>query len=163
MSHIARLAPLPMLTAACGSPAAAPLTEADRMAIADSVTAAMESYEQAVLALDPDRIVDHYAADSQFRLIDNETVYSYGQLVDHVRHALPALRSFEGGFHDIRVHVLNRDVALADAGVREAFTDSAGAVTRVRGTVTWVWARRPDGWRLVPARAAASPDTAGTH
>ena len=147
---------------ACNAPPS-DIGEAERAAIGDSVTAAMRSYEDAVKALDVDRIVGHYAADSQFRFIDNETVYAYDQLVDHVRRALPSLRSLEGGFSDIRVHALSRDIALADAGYLDIFTDSAGTVTRVRGTVTWVWARRPEGWRIVHGHAVALPDTTGNH
>jgi len=163
MSCIARFALVTILTAACTRPAATPLTEAERAAVADSVAAAMQSYEDAVLALDLERIIGHYAADSQFRFIDNETMYSYAQLTGHVRQAFPSLRSLEGGFGDVRVHVLSRDAALADAGFLDVFTDTAGAVTRVRGTVTWVWARRPEGWRIVHGHAAGFPDTAGTH
>lgn len=152
-----------LCTLACRPSSQGDLAAADQSAITDSVLAAMRSYEAAVKALDAEGALRHFAADSQFRLIDNETTLSYGQVAQQLRQMFPSLRSFDGGFSNIRVHVLRSDVALADASYIDIITDSSGAVTRLRGTVTWVWMHGPDGWRIVHGHAVAVPDSAQAH
>ncbi len=159
MTQNLKLALVVAVAAGCAKPAATPLTEADRAAIRDSVTAAMRTYEAAIKARDVDRVLGHYVQTPQFRLVDNETVYSYDALRPMVQQLFGSLRNYEGGFGTIHVNALTRDVALADAPYTDVYTDTTGAVTRVRGMVTWVWVHGPDGWRIVHGQAYGAPDT----
>jgi ketosteroid isomerase-like protein len=148
------------VAAGCARPAATALTEAERAAIGDSVTAAMRSYEAAIKVRDAERVLAHYVQTPQFRLVDNETVYSYDALRPMVQGLFGSLRSYEGGFGPIHVNALSRDVALADAPYTDVYTDTTGTVTRVHGVVTWVWVHGADGWRIVHGQAFSAPDTA---
>ncbi|HSW31704.1 MAG TPA: AtzH-like domain-containing protein [Longimicrobiales bacterium] len=158
MTHVSRLALVAFVAAACAAPEAPPFTDADKAAIADSIEAAMHSYDAAIKALDVGGVWAHYTASPDFRFIENEAVYSLEELRPVVE-GLRSLRSYEGGFGEIHVNVLGREAALADAPFIDVFTDSAGVVARVRGTVTWVWIRTPEGWRITHGQAYAVPDT----
>jgi len=107
-------------------------------------------------------MISHYATDAQFRLIDNEAVFTSAEFAANVRAAMPALKSVEGGFSSIDVYVLRRDIALADTPLTWVFTDTTGGVMRLRGTMIWVWEHRPEGWRVAHAHSASFPDTATT-
>lgn len=147
------------LVAACATPESAPLTESERVAITDAVVAGMHDYEAAIKALDVQRVLAHYQSDSQFRFIDNETVYSYDSLGSLVQQLFGSLRGYDGGFGPIHVNVLSRDAAIADAPYTDVYTDTAGAVTRIQGMVTWVWVRGPSGWRITHGQAFSGPAT----
>jgi len=151
------LALVALATVACGGSTTVPFTDSDRTAIADSVLAGMRSYEAAIKALDVQKTVGHYT--TAFRAIENEEVYSFEEWTGLVQEMLGSLRAYDGGFGEIHVNVLDRDVALADAPFLDVFTDSAGVVTRLKGTVTWVWVRTPEGWRIIHGHAYAVPDT----
>lgn len=159
MTHIPRFALVAFAATACAGPELPPFSDADRAAIADSVTAGMHSYEAAIKALDVEGIMGHYLVSPEFRFIENETVYGLEELRPVVE-GLASLRGYEGGFGPIHVRVLVPGAALADAPFTDVLTDSAGVVTRLRGTVTWVWVRTPEGWRIVHGHAYAVPDTA---
>lgn len=141
----------------------ATLSDADRVAVADSVAAAMHSYEAAVKSLDVQRVLAHYGDSARFRFTDNGTAYSYAEMRRMVQQLFGSLRSLGGGFGAINVTVLSRDVALADGPYTDIFTDTSGTVMRIRGTVTWVWTRGPDGWRIVHGQAFGAPDTTATR
>jgi ketosteroid isomerase-like protein len=160
MSRILSLALVVTTAASCAGPGAGPLTEAERAAIADSVTAGMHAYEAAIKSLDAQRVLALYGDSSHFRLIDNDNTYSYNAVRTMVSQLFASLRSYEGGFGAIRVNALRRDVALADAPYTDVFTDTAGTVTRVRGLVTWVWLHGVDGWRIVHGQSYGVPETA---
>jgi ketosteroid isomerase-like protein len=159
MSRILCFALVVVASTSCARPEVAPLTDADRAAVADSVTAGMRAYEDAIKAKDVQRVLGLYGDSAQFRLIDNETVVSYAALRSMLPQLFGSLRSYGGGFGSIHVNVLSRDVALADAPYVDILTDTAGAVTRIRGAVTWVWLRGPRGWRIIHGQAYGTPDT----
>ncbi len=159
MFRVFRIALAVAWATACAQPGAAPLTDSDRAAIADSVTAGMRAYEDAIKAKDVQRVLGLYGDSAQFRFIDNETVVSYAALRSMLPQLFGSLRSYGGGFGSIHVNVLSRDVALADAPYVDIFTDTTGAVTRIRGAVTWIWLRGPGGWRIVHGQAYGTPDT----
>ena len=52
---------------------------------------------------------------------------------------------------------LGDDTALAGASFTRVLTDTAGAVTRDWGTVTWVWIRDGEQWRLIHGQAVHYP------
>jgi len=148
---------------ACGAERPETLSDAQRRAVADSVAAAIRSYEGALSALDVERILSFYAPDSQFRLIENGEESSFEVFASHVRQAMPALRRLDAGFDSIQPHVLSRDVVVMDAIGRSAFTDASGMVARVRSTATMVWVRGPAGWRIAHFRGESGPDTSRTR
>jgi ketosteroid isomerase-like protein len=122
----------------------------------------MNAYAAAIRALDVQRVLGYFGDPEQFRFIDNGTVYSHAELKPMVQGLFGSLRSYEGGFGSIHVNVLNHDAAVADAPYTDVFTDTTGVVTRIRGVVTWVWVRTPEGWRIVHGQAFGAPDSTAT-
>jgi len=62
-----------------------PVGTAERAKIVSEVTAAMHSYEDAVRKLDVERIIEHFAKESEFRVCFDNQVSDYDTLVSQVR------------------------------------------------------------------------------
>ena len=74
---------------------------------------------------------------------------SRDEIVGGVMSAFPTLRSLEGGFSGLQIHVLAADAALATALFEETITTQDGTVVRQRGAATWLWRERDGSWRIV--------------
>jgi ketosteroid isomerase-like protein len=135
----------------------APSTE-ERAKIVSEVIAAMRSYEDAVRKLDAERTIAHYAQESEFRVCFDNQISDYDTLVAQVRNDFASLGAIEGGFTDITVLKLGPGVAAAIAPFRETLVDKAGNRSPVKGTVTWIWARRGTEWKILFGHATHEPD-----
>jgi uncharacterized protein (TIGR02246 family) len=125
------------------------MDETQRNETVAAVEAAMRSFEAAERALDPERLVAHFAPVEDFLVYNDGERVTYDVMVAGVRRTFPTLRSIEGGFSDLQVIVLGPDAALVAAAFREAITDEAGNTARARGAATWLWRRTDGDWRIV--------------
>ena len=128
--------------------------------IITGVKDAMRSYGDAVLRLDAEGTVAHYAHESEFRVCFDNQISGYGTFTSQVRKNFASLSAIEGeGFTEITVLVLGPNVSAAVAPFRETFVDKSGNRTPVKGTVTWIWVRRGTEWKIIYGHATHEPDT----
>lgn len=119
----------------------------------------MASYAAALESLDSARILAHYIAGPEFRLVIDGTSNSY-QDMQRIIGGLPrALRKEEVHWDTLAVTVLGPEAGLVYAPFRRVDTDIAGRVTRIRGVATWLWIRRNGQWRSVYGHGDHYPDT----
>jgi len=131
----------------------------ERDKIVAEVTAAMNSYDEAVGSLDTERIFAHYANEPEFRVCLDNKISDYETLVSQVRKDFASLDAIEGGFTDITVLLLGPGIAAAVAPFRETFVDKSGTRSSVKGTVTWIWGRRGTEWKILYGHGVHEPDT----
>jgi ketosteroid isomerase-like protein len=131
----------------------------ERNKIVSEVTAAMNSYEDAVRRLDAERTIAHFAKEPEFRVCFDNQISDYDTLVSQVRRDFASVGTIEGGFTDITVLLLGPGVAAAIAPFRETYVDKSGNRSPVKGTVTWIWGRRGTEWKILYGHAAHEPDT----
>lgn len=116
--------------------------------VRDAVQLGMASFEAAERALDPEAVIRHFAA-TDFYMHNDGVRLSRDQIVAGVTQAFPTLRSLEGGFTGLQIHVLAADAALATALFEETMTTLDGTVVRQSGAATWLWRQLPGDWRIV--------------
>ena len=132
---------LGIATTACQNPGAA-VQEETILTLTEEVGAAWRS-------LDADDYLSWFSGDLLF--------YFEGQRVDRdafdtvIRASLGGLRSSTFEVLDPRVQVLGQDAATISFDLRELMVDTAGGTTDLQAATTFVWARRPDGWKVVLA------------
>lgn len=136
------------------------MDETEKARIVASVRAEMRSFEAAERRRDAEGLLSHFAPGPEFHVYSDGQRLTYEAMAAGVRQAFPGLRSLEGGFHEVQVSVLGPELALVSAGFRETVTDSAGAVTRSRGAVSWLWRRADGRWRIVYGHVDHHPDVA---
>lgn len=117
--------------------------------VRDAVQLGMASFEAAERALDPEALVRHFAETTDFYMHNDGVRLSRDQIVAGVTQAFPTLRSLEGGFTGLQIHVLAPDAALATALFEETMTTLDGTVVRQSGAATWLWRQLPGDWRIV--------------
>ena len=139
-----------VLAWACGG-AGAPLTDAERQAIAASVDSATRAFEAAQRALDAERVVSHLAPD--FYMYTDGRRVVYDSTVAQIRQTIPTLQHLEPGFADIEVIVLGRDGAVVSFTFRDSIVDASGTTFGFRGPTTLVWERRGTDWLIKYADA----------
>lgn len=153
---------LTLFLTACskGPPAAFDVT-----AVRDSVSAVMRDYSAAWKTLDAKRIGGYFSTDSAVRVVDGHTVYT-GQALRSVLESFgTAYKSYDGGIvgDSLIVLPLSATHAVALSPFVDIFTDTSGTVTTIKGAAMIVWARQPDGWKIVAMQTAPSaPVTTGT-
>jgi ketosteroid isomerase-like protein len=125
----------------------------DTVGIRVSVEAAMNSYLEAILALDVDRAVSHYLNDTAMHVWSDGVRYDYSGWVAAARANLAALRSLEGAWGDMTVVPLSPEAAVASASFQETMTDQSGGVHQIRGAVSWVWVLRGGRWKIIHGHA----------
>lgn len=139
------------------------LSESDRQVVAAAVDSAMHAYLSAVAARDADRVIAHYANDPEFTAYFDATPMDYATIASTVRGMFAGLRAVDLQPVTVQVTVLGRDAAIAGFPFREAFTDTAGKVQRLRGTASWTWRRHGSGWIIIHGDAVHLPDTTRTR
>ena len=135
------------------------ISSEERDKIVSEVTAAMNSYGDAVRRLDAERTIAHYAKEPEFRVCFDNQISDYETLVSQVRKLFASLGAVEGGFTDITVLLLGPGVVAAIAPFRETLVDKSGNRSPVKGTVTWIWGRRGTEWKILYGHAVHEPDT----
>jgi len=118
-------------------------------AVRSAVERRMLSFEHAERSLDVDALVRHFSDAGDFYMHNDGQLMSRDAIVAGVSQAFPMLRSLEGGFSELQIHVLGADAALATALFEETITTGDGAVVRQRGAATWLWRERNGEWTIV--------------
>jgi uncharacterized protein (TIGR02246 family) len=121
------------------------------------VEAAMQSFEDAHIALDAERFLSHFSPVPDFHLYSDGMRVQYEEMAETVRDAFPTMRSIEGGFGHVHVMALSPDQALVSALFQETVTDTAGVVSEHQGATTWLWRRIDGQWRIVYGQVDYSP------
>ena len=139
------------------------LSDGEKRAVAAAVDSAMHAYLNAVAARDANRVIAHYANDAEFTAYFDATPMDHATIASTVRGMFAGLRAIDLQPVTVQVTVLGRDAAIAGFPFREAFTDTAGKVQRLRGTASWTWRRQGTGWIIIHGDAVHLPDTAKTR
>jgi uncharacterized protein (TIGR02246 family) len=116
--------------------------------VRSAVERRMLSFEHAERSLDADALVKHFSDAGDFYMHNDGQRMSRDAIVAGVSKAFPTLRSLEGGFSELQIHVLAADAALATALFEETITTGDGAVVRQRGAATWLWRERNGEWKI---------------
>ena len=125
------------------------MTEEQAGQVRSAVERGMASFEDAERALNAAALVKHFSAAGAFYMHNDGQRLSRDAIVAGVTHAFPTLRSLEGGFSGVDIHVLAPDAALATALFEETITTQDGTVMRQRGAATWLWRERDGEWTIV--------------
>jgi uncharacterized protein (TIGR02246 family) len=125
------------------------MTEQQPLAVRTAVERAMASFEDAERALDAGALVQHFVGAADFYMHNDGQRLTRDAIAAGVAQAFPTLRSLEGGFSGLQIHVLAPDAALATALFAEAITAKDGTVVRQRGAATWLWRERDGEWKIV--------------
>lgn len=141
-----------------GAEAESNVNAAEREKIASEVTDAMNSYVNAIKALDIERVIGHYANEPEFRVFMDGKVSDYDAYVSQARADLSQASGFEGGWQGITVVLLGPRAAAAAAPFREVIIDKGGQRIAIKGAVTWIWVRRGSEWKILYGHATHEPD-----
>lgn len=140
----------------CAKPAGRQAAEAEetinakeREKSVSGVTDAMNSYGDAIKALDIEKVIAHYAKEPEFRVFMDGKIFGYDAYVSQARADLSQVSEVEGGWQGITVAILGPRVAAAAAPFREVIIDKAGQRTAIKGTVTWIWVLRGSRWKIL--------------
>lgn len=114
-----------------------------------AIERAMASFEDAERSLNVAALVSHFSDAGDFYMHNDGQRLSRDAIAIGVSQAFPRLRSLEGGFSGLKIHVLASDAALATALFEEIITTADGTVTRQRGAATWLWHERGGQWLIV--------------
>jgi hypothetical protein len=146
------------LAAACNK-APAPMTEAERTALADSVDRVVtETFTSLAREASGDKILSYYVRGGELVHAEFGMVYpTYDSLVK-VLHALYRPGStFAVTPDQKRFMVLDRDVVVFTTLFNGVFKDSAGKETPVHEAWTAVYHRTPDGWKIAADHESMAP------
>ena len=125
------------------------MTEQDRVQVRQAIERGTASFEDAERTLDAAALVGHFSDAGDFYMHNDGMRLTREEIVAGVTEAFPTLRSLEGGFSDIRIHVLAPDAALATALFQETITTQDGTIVRQRGGATWLWRQTAGEWKIV--------------
>ena len=135
----------------------ATLTDAVRAEVRDSVTAGLRGYEAAIESMDSARIAAYFSSDPAFRAAMGRAVLPREAVLAWAGSLRATLRSYGGGFtfDSLAITVLSPTSAAAVVPYEDIMTDTAGVVTTLRGTATWIWARTDTGWHIAGSHAVS--------
>ena len=125
------------------------MTSKHEMDVKAAVERAMASFENAERSLDARALVTHFSDSGDFYMHNDGQRLGRDAIVAGVTQAFPTLRSLEGGFSRVEIHVLGPDAALATALFQETMTTQDGTVIQQRGAATWLWRQRGGKWKIV--------------
>lgn len=128
-------------------------------AVTATVDSLMRDYIDAIVVGDWRRATSHYANEPDFRVFSTGVPLGFDSLVATVRRNAERRRSLELEPVDVEVTVLSESTAIAAFTHRQRRVDTAGVVTPLRGSASWVWVRRGDGWKILHGAAVHLPDT----
>lgn len=125
------------------------MTEQQITHVREAVQRGMASFEAAERALDAAALVNHFSEAADFYMHNDGQRRSRDEIVAGVTQVFPTLRSLQGGFSGLQIHVLAVDAALATALFEETITTRDGTVVGQRGAATWLWRQLGGEWRIV--------------
>jgi ketosteroid isomerase-like protein len=134
------------------------MTESQRASVRAAVERGMASFEAAERALDPIALVGHFSAGGGFYMHNDGVRLTRDDIVAGVSQAFPTLRSLEGGFTHLEIHVLAPDAALATAVFEETITTHDGTLVRQRGAATWLWREHGGQWKIAYGHVDHQPN-----
>jgi ketosteroid isomerase-like protein len=141
------------------STAPKPMSDAERAALADSVTQAANSMF-ASFATKPsaDAMLSYYLHGDALVHAEYGMIFpTYDSLVKAVRAGVQSLRSAAMTLDQKRVTVLDRDVVVLTALINGAMKDTAGKETPFHEAWTSVWHRTSDGWKIAADHESTAP------
>jgi uncharacterized protein (TIGR02246 family) len=118
-------------------------------AVRAAVERRIASFEAAERALDVQALIEHFSDAGDFYMHNDGQRLTRAAIATGVSQTFPTLRSIEGGFREVHIHVLGSDAALATALFMETITTQEGTVVRQRGAATWLWRQLAGTWRIV--------------
>ncbi len=149
------------LAAAC-SKAPAPLTDAQRAALADSVGQIATQW-LATFVTQPtvDKYLSHYVRGDELAHAEGGMIYpTYDSLVAGARAFFKTVTSMNFTLDHPRFTVLDRDVVVMTTMVTGTMKDTAGKESPPSQEAwTAVWHRTPDGWKIAADHESMSPPT----
>ncbi len=152
-----RALPLVLLFACSRGPAPAALTAEHRVAMVDSVTTMLTAWREAVNARDADRIATFYAADPQFRWIEDGAVRytSREQVAEAYKAMLLSLRAMAMTLDNPAVTPLGPGAALVTTGFAQKVTDTTGAITGFAGMLSMTVVHTDSGWQFLAGHTSS--------
>lgn len=135
------------------------LSPSEKRAIAAAVDSATHSYLDALAARDANRTMAHFADDPEFLAYFDGTPMSHDAVSKAFRETFAGSSAIDIEPVTIHVTVLGPDAAIAGFSFRQAYTDTAKKVSRLRGTASWTWRRQGNGWTIIHGDAVHLPDT----
>ncbi len=150
-----------VLAAGCAR-APLPLNDAEKAAIADSVsrmaTQMMASMAAPATAAAADKFLSYYVRGEALVHAQYGTIFpTYDSLVAGVRMMFPPGSTYKLTLDQRRVTVLDRDVAVLTAMMNGVYADSAGKETPIREAWTAVFHRTADGWKIAADHESVAP------
>ena len=147
-----------VFAAACNK-APAPLTDAQRVALADSVSQVVtQTFAGFATDASADRILEAYVKGDELAHAEYGMVYpTYDSLVKVVRAIWRPGATLKGTLDQKRVTVLDRDVVVFTALINGMARDSAGKETPFHEAWTAVYHRTSDGWKIAADHESTAP------
>lgn len=127
--------------------------------VRSAVERRMASFEHAERSLDGPALIEHFSDAGDFYMHNDGLRLTREDVVAGVTQAYPTLRSLEGGFGGLQIHVLAADAALATALFEETITTRDGAIISQRGAATWLWRQRGGRWQIAYGHVDHFPNT----
>ncbi len=125
------------------------LSQAEKKDAAQAVRSLMESYQDAMGALDAEKMLPHIMDSPDFVYTRNGKRRSYGEFAEGC-HNLPKIFSENVIINDsIYVDVITRDVAIATVAFKETLTKTQGEELYVEGTIAWTALKRNGEWLFI--------------
>lgn len=173
-----RLHPLVLLLAlgACAAPGdqgdAAPapseatrLSDAHRIAIADSVRLTLDNFVRAVGAMDPEAIATYYADDPDMRWIeDGEVAYrSPREVAEAIRQLSQTMSATSLTYDGTEIVPVAPGVAVVVTGFAQQFTTLGGETGGFAGAITAVMVNRGGLWLFLSGHTSSAGNRAGAE
>jgi uncharacterized protein (TIGR02246 family) len=119
----------------------------------------MAAYMTGLQEQDFNRLTNLFAKEPDFRVYVGDQVLTYDSMLASAAQARTTRLKLQAAWDTLEVSVLRDDAAIAAGRFWQIATDSLGVAEQVRGTATWVWVRRPVGWRVIHIHATTYPVT----
>jgi ketosteroid isomerase-like protein len=137
----------------------APPPEGRNSEVQSAVSQTFDSLTQAIRSLNVEAMLTYYSTDSSIvRALDDRLVAGRAAVERDFREGFAAVRSIDR--LDVMARhlaVLSPESAVLTVQADEAFTDTAGGVTRVRATWTSAWRLQSGHWRIIQDAALHVP------
>ena len=162
MVRHASLAALAVTTlVACAPTGGESLSDAERLAIADSVKAISAAWKGAAERADAAGVLGYYlnSPETAVARADNadQTTLAFEVFASGLPTGLQRIRSQVLNLTDQRVTVLSRD-AVAETAIGDwAETDTTGQVTKTHFAYSRTWVKRDGGWKILHSHLANAP------
>ena len=123
----------------------------------DAIVEKMNDYADAWRALDPIRLADFYADDPEFRMYNDGQVLGRAELIAAVTEICASTRTFEATWEGLEVTLLGENAALAASHFTRVIVAEKDEPMTQWGSVTWVWVRRGDDWKIIHGQGVHYP------